>query len=110
MVSSIMLQSRSTLNNDAILQHCIHTIGGIPRKYALIYEHSIHSLNHAFTTQIDRDPEGMVAQTVRNIEENMPNLVSFTESFVDQTLWERESDALPVVMNDGGRGVEVDSL
>ncbi|KAI9891293.1 MAG: hypothetical protein M1814_002806 [Vezdaea aestivalis] len=45
--------------------------------------------------------------TVRKIEENIPNMISYTDSPIDQFLWERVSNA-DLVQTDQGRAMEVD--
>ena len=53
---------------------------------------------HKQLYQLMREPflSNAIAITVRAIEERTPNLISYSESIVDQTVWERSAELLPV--------------
>lgn len=64
-------------------------------------EHSrAHADAHALLDQLLLGPSEMVRTIVRGIAEQGPNLVSFSESIVDQNPWERA--ATPVIHHDTG--------
>ncbi|CAD6572719.1 MAG: Cholesterol 7-alpha-monooxygenase [Alectoria sarmentosa] len=65
-------------------------------------EHSrAHGDAHALLHQLSPGPSEMLRTTVRGIQEQGPNLVSFSDSIVDQNPWERA--ATPIIHHHTGR-------
>jgi len=112
LVQNIFSQRPTVIKFDSIIWHILRNVGGVPMKYKKPYEDAFHGLNAAISNNLLREPSvsKMVRIAVRNFEVNMPNLVSFMPSPVDQSPWERGSNPKVLTTSEHLRAMEVSLL
>jgi len=74
--------------------YILHNVFGTPKEYKSSYIEGYDEFNGLFNVCLLQQPHlGQMVQIVaRNLEEYIPNFVSFTESPIDQHPWERNSN------------------
>lgn len=113
MGGSLMNQKHSIANMDSVGKHVMKSVFGFPTSKASMqrYEEALTGLNACYK-QILSNPglEEMVQNTIKVTKRNIANLVTFSESRVDQVEWERTSNAETITKPNGEQVVEVSMM
>jgi hypothetical protein len=113
MGGSLMNQKHSIANMDSVGKHVMTAVFGFPKSKAAMqrYEEALTGLNACYK-QILSNPglEEMVQNTINVTKRNIANLVTFSESRVDQVEWERTSNAETITKPNGEQVVEVSMM
>jgi cytochrome P450 len=113
MGGSLMNQKHSIANMDSVGKHVMTAVFGFPKSKASMqrYEEALTGLNACYK-QILSNPglEEMVQNTINVTKRNIANLVTFSESRVDQVEWERTSKAETITKPNGEQVVEVSMM
>ncbi|KAF2841429.1 cytochrome P450 [Patellaria atrata CBS 101060] len=105
----VLSLKQSVADHDELQWRIRKNCFGFPKKEIPQFEAIIDRVIQVFTRHFLQEPQlgNIVRVLSRRMETELPNLVSFNSSLVDQTAWERVSQAEVV---DNGRAVEVDLL
>lgn len=84
------------MNSEAINWYIMVNVFGADRRYKKDYFLAFEGLLAAVRNNLLREPSLSIAvdATVKAMQEEIPNLVSFCQSPVDQNLWERTSSPI----------------
>ncbi|KAI5249955.1 cytochrome P450 [Aureobasidium subglaciale] len=96
MGGSLMNQKHSIANMDSVGKHVMTAVFGFPKSKASMqrYNASLSGLNTCYKHLISESSlKNMVQNTIDVTKRNIANLVTFSESRVDQVEWERTSNA-----------------
>ena len=105
LATALLNQKTSNADSEAVSNTLMKSIFGFPASEQKQYDAAIHDIMDCYKTLLSEPYLGdMVTQTADKIKENIPNLVSFLNSPVDQMPWERTS-LVNVCKN--GKGEEV---
>ena len=105
LIKSVFQQRPPVLDSEAIHWNVIVNVFGGDRRSKEDYYAAYKDLDAAVRNNLLSDPSlsNAVDTTIKAMQEQTPNLVSFCQSPVDQNLWERTS--YPVIWADGDAAV-----
>ncbi|KAI9841921.1 MAG: hypothetical protein M1837_000307 [Sclerophora amabilis] len=95
-------QRSSHLNYSTIVWSVLHRVFGASLKMRHVYDKWLSEMNRLTMNTLLHGPHfaTMVEETMRHMNEAIPNLVSFNHSLIDQSLWERVSHVALVETDD----------
>ncbi|KAH8798976.1 cytochrome P450 [Hyaloscypha sp. PMI_1271] len=90
LVSSVMAQRESVVEFAPIAWNIVQKWFGFPKSSKTKYEACWREFSVTFS-HLMKEPylNQLLKPTIRNLEENIPQMISFTDSEIDQQLWER---------------------
>ena len=96
LAQGIFSQRNSVIDYEAIVWWILRKVSGVPSRYKSNFDKASQALHEAVKVNLLREPEiGKITKmTVKNIERNMINFVSFVQSPIDQTPWEIHASAI----------------
>ncbi|CAK3833341.1 Cholesterol 7-alpha-monooxygenase [Lecanosticta acicola] len=111
-LATAMLNQKSTnADNEGVSKRLMRLNFGFPAEELDKYDAALDELLAAYKhIQVDPWLGDMVHQTARKARENVSNLVTFMESPVDQTPWEKVSNVKVIEGPDGEQVVEASLL
>ena len=111
---NVIFEEPSTpLTVDNVRWSLLVNVFGANKRLKGDYMRALSDAQACLTSGLLLEPgvSNLVRKTIRGVQEHTPNLVSFSESAVDQSQWERAADANLQVANDrskpGSLAVEV---
>lgn len=112
LIKAVLSQSGSVAEYDSGVWIIRKNVFGIPADAKEVFHQVLPELQTIFADHFLKEPRlgNMVTLLTANLEEMLPNLVSFTESPVDQALWERVSNTKVVRSPNGELAVETSLL
>jgi hypothetical protein len=113
MGGSLMNQKHSIANMDSVGKHVMTAVFGFPKSKASMqrYEEALVGLNACYKHILSNPGlEEMVQNTIDVTKRNIANLVTFSESRVDQLEWERTSNAETITKPNGEQVVEASMM
>ncbi|THW10696.1 cytochrome P450 [Aureobasidium pullulans] len=113
MGSTLMNQKHSIANMDSVGKHVMTAVFGFPKSKASMerYDASLTGLNTCYKHLTSEPYLGeMVQSTIDVTKRNIANLVTFSESTVDQVAWERTSNAETITKPQGEQVVEISMM
>jgi len=113
MGGSLMNQKHSIANMDSVGKHVMTAVFDFPKSKASMqrYEEATPGLNTCYKQMLSNPGlEEMIQNTINVTKRNIANLVTFSESRVDQVEWERTSDAETIIKPNGEQVVEVSMM
>ncbi|KAL1302570.1 hypothetical protein AAFC00_002951 [Neodothiora populina] len=110
-LGTTVLNDRSgSADSDALFQRIVYTVFGFPRSELNKYDSALHDISACYKYLLSEPSLGnMVQKTVDVLKANIADFVTFAQSPVDQSLWERTSNADTIEVN-GERVVEANLL
>lgn len=110
LIEAFNAQDYEDATSDPLTEIAVRNAFGIegllgPEAFSNAYRSAVKVLSDHFTDEKHLD--GFTQTTTSSYRENLPNLVTFTSSIVDQMAWERRSD---VAIEDGEDVVEANLL
>lgn len=113
MGGSLMNQKHSIANMDSVGKHILTAVFGYPTSKASMqrYDQALTGLNTCYKHLLsDSSLKGMIQNTIDVTKRNIANLVTFSESRVDQVGWERTSNAETITKPNGEQVVEASMM
>ena len=113
MGGSLLNQKHSIANMDSVGKHVMVAVFGYPKSKASLqkYEDAMPGLLTCYKHLLS-DPglKEMIQNTIDVTKRNIANLVTFSESRVDQVEWERSSNAETITKPNGEQVVEASMM
>ncbi|KAI4759344.1 cytochrome P450 [Aureobasidium sp. EXF-3400] len=113
MGGSLMNQKHSIANMDSVGKHILTAVFGYPTSKSSMqrYDQALTGLNTCYKHLLsDSSLKGMIQNTIDVTKRNIANLVTFSESRVDQVGWERTSNAETITKPNGEQVVEASMM
>lgn len=95
LIKSVLQQRPGVVEYDSIIWYMCHTVFGALPQDQTAYLEAFYDVHDAVTSCLlkGRHLTDMLSGAVGNMQEQIPNLVSFSSSVIDQAPWERASRA-----------------
>ncbi|KAI9714767.1 MAG: hypothetical protein M1820_000056 [Bogoriella megaspora] len=105
---SLLTQKSNVASHEPVAWQILRRTFGMPLRQKPAYEELQPELTATINDHLLRDPylAEMVNITMGNLRQNIPNLVSFVDSLVDQLPWERVSNVTSIQNESSGQYVE----
>ncbi|KAK5001757.1 hypothetical protein LTR39_006870, partial [Cryomyces antarcticus] len=111
LAQSLLSQKESVAAHHDVSWCIMKQVFGFPARLEKEYNVALHPILAAYQHLLKEPYLGdMLGVTVRNLEQSIPDLVTFTSSIVDQAPWERGVDVRVLQGTDGQQTVEVSLL
>ncbi|TKA59830.1 hypothetical protein B0A49_07399 [Cryomyces minteri] len=111
LAQSLLSQKESVAAHHDVSWYIMKQVFGFPARLEKEYNLALHPILAAYQHLLKEPYLGdMLGVTVRNLEQSIPDLVTFTSSIVDQAPWERGSDIRVLKGVDGQQTAEVSFL
>lgn len=113
MGGSLMNQRHSIANMDSVGKHILTAVFAYPKSKEAMdnYDKGTPGLTACYKHLLSEPSLGeMVQKTIDVMKQNISNLVTFSESRVDQAAWERTSNAETITKPNGEQVVEANMM